>query len=170
MDFFPHEFEAEICHHWLGTYCYNVVFLPQNLHAHLPLEKHPRLRIDAEVSSIPLQGAWQPSRGRWYLMLSPKLLRQGSLSVGSQVEVRFRVADQDEVSLPAELATCLGQDAELRMAWSELTVGKQRALSHRLDSAKRIATRQARLEEIVRALKGGEPGPLARVLGILQPK
>ncbi|MEL6797536.1 MAG: hypothetical protein AAFO89_12030, partial [Planctomycetota bacterium] len=82
--YYPFEFEAEVVHHALGTYRYTVVFLHDRLIEHLPLAEHPRLRMSGELRDIPFEGAWQPVRGRWYVMLSKAVLRQGPFEVGDR--------------------------------------------------------------------------------------
>jgi hypothetical protein len=73
VTYYSHAFEGRIEHHDVGTYRYTVVFLPRELALSLPLEEHPRLRVSGEVAEVPFSGAWQPVRGRWYLMLSKPL-------------------------------------------------------------------------------------------------
>ncbi|HEY8564882.1 MAG TPA: DUF1905 domain-containing protein [Beijerinckiaceae bacterium] len=83
------------------------MFLPPDLAAALPFRDEPRLRASGEIGEVPFAGAWQPSKGRWYLMLSKKLLRDGGFAVGDRVEVRFRLEPQDEVDAPATLLRAL---------------------------------------------------------------
>jgi hypothetical protein len=105
VSYFPHAFTGPIEHHDLGTYRYTVLWLPEDIAAQLPLAEHPRLRISGELNDAPCQGAWQPSRGRWYLMLGKPLLKTTGLSVGCLAELRFRVEPQDELEVPTLLAT-----------------------------------------------------------------
>ena len=149
---FPFAFQARIQHHDLGTYRYTVVFLDKEAHALLPLDKHPRLRFSGELEDVPFEAAWQPSRGRWYAMLSKRLLKQAGLSVGDTATVRFQVVDQDAVTLPPELERALERNADLRSRWASLSAGKRRGFAHRIASAKREETRVRRLEEVVDAL------------------
>ncbi|MEM1186280.1 MAG: YdeI/OmpD-associated family protein [Planctomycetota bacterium] len=153
-DYYPFEFEAVIEHHNLGTYRYTVVFLDERLHEHLPLSENPRLRASGEIRDIPFDGAWQPVRGRWYLMLSKPLMRDGEFEIGSVVRVRFRVEDQDAVEVPPELDAMLQGNAALKQAWDALTVGKRRGLAYRVSFAKTAATVKKRLVEVAEALAG----------------
>lgn len=157
-DYYPFEFETEIVHHNVGTYRYTVVFLDDRLHEHLPLKEHPRLRASGEIGDIPFDGAWQPVRGRWYLMLAKQLLRDGELEVGDTVPVRFRVEDQNSVDVPKELERMLASDSRLRRVWDALTPGKQRGLAYRVASAKTAPTRTRRLHEVAESLRENEPG------------
>ncbi|MEM9066766.1 MAG: YdeI/OmpD-associated family protein [Planctomycetota bacterium] len=153
-DYYPFEFEAVIEYHSIGNYRYTVVFLDERLHAHLPLIEYPRLRASGEVRDIPFEGAWQPVRGRWYLMLSKLLMRDGEFEIGSVVRVRFRVEDQEAVDLSAELQAMLNENTDLKRAWNALTAGKRRGLAYRVSSAKTVLTNKKRLAEIADVLIG----------------
>jgi Bacteriocin-protection, YdeI or OmpD-Associated/Domain of unknown function (DUF1905) len=162
MSYFTHTFEAVIARHPVGTLFYTVVYLDPSLHASLPLREHPRLRIEADISGIPVKGAWQPAKGRWYLMLPKAALKQAGLRVGSRVEVAFKVIAQDDVDVPEELAARLASSKRLRAAWATHTPGTQRGLAHFIESAKRTETRVARLAQVEAAILGTAPLPWAR--------
>lgn len=159
MPYFEHVFETRIARHAVGTYHYTVVYLDPSLHAVLPLDRHARLRIEADVSGLPVKGAWQPARGRWYLMLPKDGLKAADLRIGSSVEVSFRVLPQDDVDIPDELAALLSAKSRVRKAWERLSPGKQRGLAHMVASAKRAETRAARVEKVEAVLLGKEPLP-----------
>jgi hypothetical protein len=159
MTYFSHRFETRIARHAVGSYAYTVVYLDPSLHDQLPLDQHARLRIEADVSGVPVIGAWQPAKGRWYLMLPKAPLKSAGLRVGSSVEVAFRVIPQDHVVVPDELATVLDGHARARKGWQALTAGKQRALAHLIASAKRPETRSERVAVVVAVLLGEAPPP-----------
>ncbi|MEM9352464.1 MAG: YdeI/OmpD-associated family protein [Planctomycetota bacterium] len=149
-------FETEVVKHAVGTLNYRVVFLDERFHEALPLREHPRLRVRGEVNGVAFDGAWQPVRGRWYLMLGKRLLKSAGVDVGDRVLVAFRVVDQASVEVPDELRRALAaNDAALR-SWGKLTAGKQRAFAHRVSSAVRAETRAIRVEEVIDALVSGE--------------
>ncbi len=151
--YYPFEFETEVVTHMVGTYHYTVIFLPRHLHGTLPLKEHPRLRIEAEINGIPAEGAWQPVRGDWYLMLSKRLLKDAELQLGDYAEVRFRVIDQNSVTVPTELKVAIYADSKLASAWEALSAGKKRGYCHRVLSAKREPTKQRRIDEVLVALR-----------------
>jgi hypothetical protein len=155
MPSYPHEFEAPIVHHDIGTYRYTVVFLPDDLARLLPFDRHPRLRMSGEIGDVPFRGAWQPVRGRWFVMLSKAALREAGLSPGDIASVRFRVEDQAEVELPDLLRRALETDAAACAGWKALTPGKRRGLAHRIASARTAPTASRRLAEVLAALRGG---------------
>jgi len=152
--YFSHHFETRIARHAVGTYHYTVVYLDPALQGDLPLAEHGRLRIEADVSGVPVRGAWQPAGGRWYLMLPKAPLKAAGLQIGGPVEVWFRVVPQDEVDVPEELAELLEEKAQVRTAWMALNAGKQRGLAHLIASAKRPETRAARVTQVEAVLLG----------------
>jgi hypothetical protein len=162
MPHFTHRFDAVIARHPIGTMHYTVVYLDPSLPPELPFEGQPRLRIEADVGGVPVKGAWQPSKGRWYLMLPKTRLRDAGLAIGDAVEVAFRVIAQTDVDIPEELAARLAAVARLRKAWATHTPGTQRGLAHFIESAKRAPTRAARLAQVEAALLGTAPLPWAR--------
>ncbi len=152
MSYYPHVFEAEIVPHNVG-YLHTVVFLPPQFFPQLPLDKHPRLRISGEINNYPFEGAWQPVRGRWYLMLSKKLLKQTGLAIGDIAEVRFRVEDQDAVDVPEELSQAIATNDAVQSYWDSISSGKKRGLAYYVSSAKRAATRERRVNDVMAALQ-----------------
>ena len=163
MDFFPYAFETRIAHHDLGPYRYTVVWLDDDIAAGLPFGGQPRLRISAEVADIPLEGAWQPAHGRWYLMLGRAFMKAAGRRAGDEVEVRFRLAPPDGLSLPEALERALDADPAARAAFELQTIGKRRALAHRVGSAKGADTVARRVVEILDALAGRNVPTLARL-------
>lgn len=162
MAYFTHRFEATVSLHPVGTYAYTVVYLDPELHDSLPLKENPRLRIEADISGVPVKGAWQPAGGRWYLMLPKAPLRQAGLAIGSPVEVAFRLLPQDDVDVPPELSAALVSSPKAQSAWSALSAGKQRGLAYLVASAKRPETKQARVAQVVAVLLGEAPLPWVR--------
>lgn len=161
--FFPHAFETEIVHHDLGTYRYTVVWLDDDIAAELPFGDQPRLRITGELADTPMEGAWQPSRGRWYLMLGKPLLKAAGKGVGDWVEVRFRVEDADALDMPEALVRALDANPTAQAAFALQTIGKQRALCHRIASAKGATTVAKRVGEVLDALSGKDVPTLSRL-------
>ena len=163
MDFYPHAFTGRIERHALGTMVYTVVFLPTDLAADLPFDAHPRLRMSGEINDAPVSGAWQPVRGRWYLMLNKTTLRAIDAGVGDEVEVRFRIEPQDAVDAPDDLLEAIARDPAAAATWSRMTAGQRRGSSHMVSSARRAETRRGRILTVVAALAAGTPpGPPKR--------
>jgi len=156
MSFFPYEFEAPVEYHDVGSdkYAYTVIFVPEEIAAELPLKDHPRLRVSGEVSDYPVEASLTPVRGRWYILLSKRILKALDASVGDCLEVRFKIADQDAVDVPEYLSNALeSHPAELAL-WNAATPGKRRGLAYRVASAKTEATREKRVDEVFGILRG----------------
>ena len=147
MSAFTYGFKGKVVEHDVGKYRYTVVFVTRTTQKELPLDQYPRLRIRGAVAGNDFEGALQPAKGRWYIMLSKRLLKQYGLDVGCTVQVEFEIADQDAVNLPPELQAALDVDAEVARIWENLTPGKQRSICHHVGSAKQAATKARRVEE-----------------------
>lgn len=149
---YPFSFEGPIVVHEVGRYRYTVLFLDPELVPELPFGSDRRLRVSGEVAEQPFEGALQPVRGRWYVMLSKDLMRDGGLQLGDVVEMRFRVDDPTQVEVPPALAGLLAADGALREAWEGLPPGRQRGVVHHVLSAKTAPTRDKRLDDAREAI------------------
>lgn len=176
QDFYPFSFDAAISTYDVGSkrYVYTVLWLPEALHDRLPLDAHPRLRVEGEMNEVPFESALMPVPGsaapggestserRWYLLLSDRRLRamakavdrEAPLRDGDTVQVMFRIAEQNAVDLPPALAMALAQNQAMQARWDELTPGRQRGLSHRVATAKRPDTQQRRVNEVFEIMTG----------------
>jgi hypothetical protein len=162
MAYFTHHFETMVVLHPVGLYNYTVVFLDADLHDSLPFKESPRLRIEADISGVPVKGAWQPSHGRWYLTLPKTPIKKAGIGIGSVVEVAFKLLPQDEVDVPPELSDVLESNKKTREAWAALSAGKQRGLAYMIASAKRPETKNARVDQVTAVLLGKAVAPWVR--------
>ena len=153
---YPHAFEAPISTHDVGSqrYIYTVVWVPDEIIANLPMAEFPKLRVEGEIAEHPFEAALTPVRGRWYILLNKRLLKSIGAGLGDEIEVRFAVADQDKVDLPATLSRALSENADMDALWSEMTPGKQRGLAYMVASAKTEPTRSKRVEKVFSILRG----------------
>ena len=153
--YYDHAFQATIAHHDVGSerYRYTVAYLPQAIVAALPLEAHPRLCISGEVNEYPFEATLTPVRDAWYILFSKKT-QAIDVRVGDEVDIRFRVADQDAVEVPPALRAALDGNAAMAALWAGLTPGKQRSLAYRVGSAKTAATRAKRIAEVFGIMQG----------------
>lgn len=156
MSFYPYAFEAPVEYHNVGSdrYAYTVIFVPDEIARDLPLKEHPRLRISGEVSDYPIEASLTPVRGRWYILLSKRILNAVDASVGDLLDVRFKVADQDAVDVPEFLSKALETNPDELALWNAATPGKKRGLAYRVASAKTDPTRQKRVDEVFGILRG----------------
>ena len=156
MTYYPFSFDAEIVHHDVGSerYVYTVVFLPPEILAELPLKAHPRLRITGEINDHPFDAALTPVRGAWYILFSRKMLAAIGARPGDEVQIRFRIADQDAVEIPPALQAALSADRRMSALWNSQTPGKRRGLAYRVASAKTAKTQSKRVAEVFDILEG----------------
>ncbi|MEM7336893.1 MAG: YdeI/OmpD-associated family protein [Chloroflexota bacterium] len=162
--FYKYEFNGRIQQHSVGInkrgeLFYTVIFLPDSVTNQLPLKKYPRLRVEGEMHDLPFQGALQPAKGRWYLLLSQRFLKENHLSLGNEIDVRFNIGDQDHVEMPIELQQALDAHEAAKALWNTFTPGKKRGFATTVSSAKRAETRQTRAEKMIQyILEGKNPG------------
>lgn len=153
---YPFSFEAPLDRFGVGRdrkVWYTVLFLPDDLAEELPFRQFPRLRIEGEIAEVPVEGAWMPTGdGRRYIIVAPRVLRDADVGLGELVEMRFRIADQEAVNVPAELASALAAHPAAQSAWDQLTAGKRRALAYGVHGAKGAATRAKRVNEVIAVL------------------
>jgi hypothetical protein len=152
MSYFDHEFEAVLERHDVGKYSYTVVFLDAAVQARLAFDEQPKLRFEGEINDYPVKAAWQPVRGRHYAMLSKSFLKETGLAVGSRVEMRFRIADQDAIDLPFEIEDTLKRDPGFNTLWQAMTSGRRRAFCHFVGDAKSDDVRARRMATLLDAL------------------
>ncbi len=142
-------FNAEITLRDFGRMAYHVVYLPDSAARQLRLNDSLRLRVMGWIDDAHFEGACQPQRGRWYLILSKRLRRELKKSLGRTVSCRLVPAGQDTVHVPRELQVELDRRPVLRNTWSQLTPGKRRGFCHLIESAKRPETRESRVHQII---------------------
>lgn len=162
MSVHPYSFDGVICSRGDERYNHACVYLPDDLAREL-LRGRSRLRVRGEVNELPFAGAWQPSNGRYYLLLSRTMCRAGGFGVGDRIDVRCRIDDPDAVTVPAELERALVVNPEAMNAWQALTPGRRRGLAHLVASAKTAGTVAKRVDAVVDGLCGRAalPGPKA---------
>ena len=164
------KFTTIVSQYDFGKLRYSVVYLHPNLYDKLPLKEHPRLRIEAWIGGVRVDGAWQPAGGIWRLMVSKQTLKKAGLEVGSPVIVAFRIVPQDSVNIPEELQSELEADDVAKKAWETLTPGKRRGLAYLVGEVKTPKSRAVRLARVLRMLHGEEPLPWDRMKEKHDPK
>ena len=153
MNEFEFHFEGKVDHFDFGKIKYHVLYAPAKLRDRLNLQQHHRLRIDGVVAGIDFHGAFQPAGNkRYYLILSKRFLRSSGLAFGDRVAASFNIADQSAVDVPHEMQNAIDADPIAKKIWHDLTPGKKRGFAYRVKSAKRIETRENRIEEIIEML------------------
>lgn len=160
MTLHPYSFEGTIHRRGDARYSHACVYLPDDLAREL-LRGRPRLRVRGELNDLPFSGAWQPSHGRYYLLLSRTTSRAGGFAFGDRIDVRFRIDDPDAVTIPPELERALAANPRATKAWQALTPGRRRGLAHLVASARTPATATSRVGIVMDGLCGRAalPGP-----------
>lgn len=142
------KFDAELSKYDYGKYYYTIVWLPTNLHKALPLKEHPRLRVEAYIEGVIIDGAFNPKQNRWYLILNKKILKRIDKQLGDIVTVEFSVVDQNLVYIPDSLKKLMDDDINFKQKWDELTPGKQRGYAYMIAKAKSPRIIEKRLFEV----------------------
>ncbi len=156
MSYYRYSFTASLTTHYVGTYAYKAVFLPEAIAAQLPFAQHSRLRFIGEIAAYPIRAAWQPSGvGTYYAMVNAKLIKDAEITLGDLVEVSFNLAPQDAVDIPQPLVHALNTDPSLRVKWDKLSPGKRRGLAYSVASAKTPRTVEKRLVAVIEAVRLG---------------
>lgn len=156
-------FEAKTDFYDFKKYVYTCIYFPHTIIEKLPLNKYPRLRINAMIDGYPCKGALMPDKVGsnqtlhllkggykkhqkiWYFQVPRKLLHQINKKIGEVVNVDFIIADQSEVDIHPVVEEMLANNEELRAMWERLTPGKQRSLMYPILAAKTDTTLEKRL-------------------------
>ncbi|MEM8836681.1 MAG: YdeI/OmpD-associated family protein [Pseudomonadota bacterium] len=159
MSYFTHEFTGTIERHGVGksrVIMYKVLYMPPHFEADLPFKTYPRLRVEAEIADVPVRGAWIPAGdGRRYFIVSPEIKANTGFDVGDDVEMRFKIDDQDFVDVPPALLNALEADKTANGLWADFTAGKKRMFAHHVLSAKTAPTIKRRVDEAMFAILEG---------------
>jgi hypothetical protein len=127
-----------------------------------------RLPPDAagEIAEHPVNLAVNRDGEGAFLWAGRSLLDRIGIAPGERVELRLRLAPDDLVDTPDDLAAAL-RSAGQGAAWEALSPGRRRGALYGIEQAKGAATRARRIAALVAALAAGEaPGrPAGRKQG-----
>jgi hypothetical protein len=153
---YPYAFEGTIAKFGVGKarkIWYNVLFLPENVRAQLPFDGRRPLRVEGEIAEVQIANAFMPTGdGRYYVIVAPSVLKDGNVRLGDEVEIRFRIADQNKVDVPDALRLAIERDKQSAKSWEALTPGKKRMLAQHVATAKTPGTLERRVTEAIEAL------------------
>jgi hypothetical protein len=156
-------FEAKVDFYDFKKYVYTCIYFPDTIIEKLPMDKYPRLRINATIDSFPCKGALMPDKVGsnqtmhllqngytrnqkiWYFQVPHKLLSRIHKKVGDIVDVEFTIANQSEVDIHPDVEEMLANDEALQAIWERLTPGKQRSLMYPILAAKTDITLEKRI-------------------------
>ena len=130
-----------------------VIYLPGNVVRQLP---EGRVRVRGTFNGVPFALAVQRRKdGSRFFSVSRPLRKAAGLRVGSNVKVRFKIVDPDELDIPEELEAVLAQDEQARKVWDQFTTGYQRSLIHYVTSVKDVDSRIKRSLDLMNRAKAG---------------
>lgn len=114
-------------------------------------------RVIGTLNGHPIRRGLLPlNTGERYLLVSKALRRELNLGAESLVTVTLAPdPDPTYVELPDELAEGLAEWPEAAAAFGKLTPGRQRNLTHYINSAKRTETRAQRVVNLLHQLASG---------------
>ncbi len=145
-------FEGRIVPMEWGKSTYTVLPIPQEIYQ--ALKEQGAKRVDVELNDSPFNMALTkaPALDHVFVYTGKTVLRDAGIQPGDLIDVRMRKADPDMVDVPSDVQLAL-RESDVTDLWNALSAGKKRGLLHAVTSAKREATRQARLAKMIAELK-----------------
>ncbi len=145
-------FEGRVVPMEWGDSTYTVLPLPEDITQ--TLQAAGAKRVEGEINDHPINLALTkaPVIEGTFLWAGKTLLADCGIEPGEWIEVRLRKADPNIVETPDDLLLALRQNNATDL-WNTLTPGKQRGHLHQINTAKRAATRQARIAKLIDDLK-----------------
>ena len=146
------EFDGLIVPMEWGKTLYTVLPLPNDVHQ--TLEAQGARRVDVELNDVPFNMALTkaPVIDQVFVYTGKTVLAEAGIEPGERIDVRMRKSDPSKVEVPKDARLAFRQ-AGVADQWSMLTPGEQRGMLHRVTSAKREATRKARIAKLIAELK-----------------
>jgi hypothetical protein len=156
------EFEGTVEPMRMGEAVYTVLRLPPDAAGALGQAR----RVAGEIAEHPVNLAVNRDGEGAFLWAGRSLLDRIGIAPGERVELRLRLAPDDLVDTPDDLAAAL-RSAGQGAAWEALSPGRRRGALYGIEQAKGAATRARRIAALVAALAAGEaPGrPAGRKQG-----
>jgi hypothetical protein len=145
-----------------GRMVYWVLRLPKALQNQAPFKDRKRVRMEGEISGVPVRLAWVVDAKGHYLMLGRSTAKRAGLGVGSTARVRFKLVGDDAVEVPAEIREALRQEPSWRAPWRALTPGMQRSLSYLVLRMRTEEKRAQRAVEVLEHVAAGTATQLVR--------
>jgi len=134
-----------------GDSVYTVLPIPDEIYAQLLAQKAKR--VDIELNDCPFNMALTkaPVIDQVFVYAGKRVLSQAGIEPGDLIDVRVRMSDPNSVDVPSDVSLAI-LNAGLTAEWDALSAGKKRGLLHTVETAKRAATRAARIEKLMSVL------------------
>lgn len=145
-------FEGQIQPMPWGDSLYTVLPLPDDVADTLAAQGAKR--VEGEINDHPVNLALTkaPVIEATFVYTGKTLLDRCGIAPGDRVDVRLRKTDPAVVETPDDVMLAL-RAADVSAAWDALTPGKRRSLLHGVNTAKRAATRQTRIDALIVQVK-----------------
>lgn len=128
-----------------------VVELPFDVRAAFGQARPP---VRGTIQSVPFRSTVAVYGGRSYLGFRRELREAAGVGAGDTVTIEVDRDDEPrEVTVPADLAAALAEDAIAQEAWDRLSFTHRREYVEAIEGAKREETRRRRLEGALEALR-----------------
>ena len=113
-----------------------------------------QLRVTGTLNGTPFRSSTMPYRGAFYVGIH-KAAREGAgVGIGDEVELTLILDDAPRtLELASELDAALGAEPQLRERFDGLSFSRRRELAEPIAEAKKLETRQARLEKAIARLR-----------------
>jgi hypothetical protein len=140
-------FQAELERRGQGV----VVELPFDVRAAFGQARPP---VCGTIQGVPFRSTVAVYGGRSYLGFRRELRDAARVSPGDSITIEVDRDDEPrEVTVPADLAAALAEDADARAAWDALSFTHRREYVEAIEEAKREGTRRRRVEGALEALR-----------------
>lgn len=135
-----------------GDSIYTVLPLPADIVE--ALKSQGTKRVDVELNDCPFNMALTkaPVIDSVFIYAGKSILAAAEIEPGQVIDVRLRKADENLVEVPDDVSLAIMQ-AGVSDVWNDPTPGKKRGLLHTVSTAKRAATRAARIEKLIVSLR-----------------
>lgn len=115
-----------------------------------------RPAVTVTVNGHTYRSTVTPMGGRFLIPVSAEVRKQAGVAAGDEVDVDVELdTGPREVTVPADLAAALDQDAQAKAFFDGLSYSNRRWYTLWIESAKRAETRQARVVKAIGMLREG---------------
>jgi hypothetical protein len=129
--------------------------VPPEVVAALGSSKKPAVRVT--LNGYPYRSTIATMGGKFMLPVSAEVRAGAGIAAGDEVDVELELdTEKREVTLPADFAAALDQDAEAKTFFEGLSYSNKLRHVLAIEQAKTAETRQRRIEKAVAMLREGK--------------
>lgn len=115
--------------------------------------ERPRHHITGTIAGCAVRGPLADDGKRWFLSLGPAWRRDNNLNVGARVSVALSPEGPQLGAMAHDVAAALAADPKARAFFDSLATFYRKGYVNWIESAKRPATREARIATMMECLK-----------------